>query len=71
METNITEITEDGLKITLMDGSTWQPSNVGDCTKTVIWYPPQRIKIEKKNGEYTMTNLNAYADNKIKVSRIN
>lgn len=70
METNIMEINIDDLEISLMDGSVWTPANVGDISKVAIWFPPQRIKIEEKNGKCTMTNLDAYEDNKIKVSRI-
>lgn len=70
METNIMEINIDDLEISLMDGSIWTPVNVGDISKVSIWYPPQRIKIEEKNGKYTMINLDAYEDNKIAVSRI-
>lgn len=71
MDTTILEISEDGLEISLMDGSVWQPTNAGDVTKTLIWYPTQRIKIEKNNKEeYTMTNLDTATPDKIKVSRI-
>ncbi len=70
METTIMEINADDLEISLMDSSVWTPINIGDFTKMVIWYPTQRIKIEEKNGKFTMHNLDAYEDNKIKVSRI-
>lgn len=70
METNIMDINIDDLEISLMDGSTWTLENVGDISKISIWYSPQRIKIEEKNGKYTMTNLDAYEQENIKVSRI-
>ena len=70
METNIMEINVDDLQISLMDGSVWTLGNVGDISKVAIWYPPQRIKLEEKNGKFTMTNLDTYEQDKIKVSRI-
>ena len=70
METNIMEINIDELEISLMDGSTWTLVNVGDISKVAIWYPTQRIKIEENNGQYALTNLDTYEQDKIKVSRI-
>jgi hypothetical protein len=67
METTIIEVNEDGLEIALMDGSEWQLANIGDITKACLWYPTQRIKIEKNNkGEYTLTNLDTSTPDKIK-----
>lgn len=45
METNILEVNNDSLELTLMDGSHWSvgPS---DVSKTSCWYPTQRIRIE-------------------------
>ncbi len=70
METNIMEINVDNLEISLMDGSVWTLDNVGDISKVAIWYSPQRIKIEEKNGKSTLINLDTYEKDKIKVSRI-
>jgi hypothetical protein len=70
METSLIEINTDDSEISLMDGSVWTPVDIGDITKISIWYPPQRIKIEESNDKYTMINLDAYEDNKIKVSRV-
>ncbi len=71
METSIIGINEDGLEIELMDGSMWQPANLGDITIVCLWYPTQRIKIEKTNkGEYTLTNLDTSTPDKIKVTRL-
>ncbi len=69
METNILDIHEDGLEISLMDGSRWQV--LGDVSKTAIWYSPQRIEIEQNdNGEVFLINHETYAHDKVKVSRI-
>jgi hypothetical protein len=58
MDTTIMEVSKDGLKISLMDGSVWQPVHVGDLNKTIRWYRTQRIKILKNNkGKYELTNL--------------
>lgn len=71
METNILKILKDGLKISLMDGSKWKLVNFGDMTKTIIWYPPQRIQIEKNNnGQFFLINLDTYLNEKVEVSRI-
>lgn len=71
METSITEINIEKLQISLMDCSVWMLSNAGDISKISIWYPPQRIKIEEKeNGQYTLTNLDTYDSETIKVSRV-
>ena len=71
METNIVEILEDGLIISLMDGSQWQLVNIGDISKTTIWYSPQRIQIDKNhNDEFFLVNLETYTPDKVKVSRV-
>jgi len=70
METNIIEIDIDNLQISLMDGSVWTLANVGDISKVAIWYPSQRIILEEKNGNFIMTNLDTYEQDKVKVSRI-
>lgn len=71
METNVKKIHREGLEISLMNGSKWRIINVGDITKTILWYPAQRIKIEETDdGEYTLTNLDTSAPDEINVSRI-
>jgi len=70
MKTSVLEVNEDGLKISLMDGSSWSV-NPGDSTKTICWYPTQRIKIkENSDGTCTLTNLDTAAPDKIRASRI-
>jgi len=51
MKTTILEVNQDGLEVSLMDGSTWLISP-GDSTKSACWYPTQRIKIEKRSRCY-------------------
>ena len=71
MDTSIMKVSEGGLKISLMDGSVWQPVHVGDLGKTICWYPTQRIKISKNDeGKYELTNLDTVTPDKIEVSRI-
>jgi len=71
MNTSVMEINEDGLEISLMDGSVWQPTNLGDITIICLWYPTQRINIEKNDKEeYSMTNLDTSTPDKIKVLRL-
>jgi len=70
METSILEIKEDGFEVSLMDGSNWSV-NPGDSTKTICWYPTQRIKIkENSDGTFTLTNLDTAAPDKVRASRI-
>lgn len=70
METNIIEINIDELQISLMDGSVWMLANAGDISKVSIWYSPQRIEIAERDGQYSLINLDTYAPDKVKVSRI-
>lgn len=70
METNVKKIHQDGIEISLMDGSKWRIKNMGDISKTILWYPTQRIKIKEENQEYTLTNLDTSAPEGIEVSRI-
>jgi hypothetical protein len=71
METNVKKIHQDGIEISLMNGSKWRIKNIGDITKTILWYPTQRIKIEERSeGEFTLTNLDTSAPDEIEVSRI-
>lgn len=69
MEANILEVNNNGLEISLMDGSRWQ-IDAGDISKTVCWYPTQRIKIEKKHdGNYVLVNLDTATPDKVRASR--
>ncbi|MFA4829509.1 MAG: hypothetical protein WC855_11720 [Thermodesulfovibrionales bacterium] len=71
MESSVKKIHQDGLEISLMDGSKWKIKNIGDMTRTILWYPTQHIKVEEKgDGEFTLTNLNTSAPDEIEVSRI-
>lgn len=72
METTVKKIHQDGLEISLMNGSKWEITNIGDMTKTILWYPSQRIKIsENEKGIFTLSNLDTSTpDDEIKVSRI-
>lgn len=72
METSILEVNEDGLEVSLIDGSNWQ-INPGDISKTICWYATQRIKIEENVNEaysHTLINLDTAAPDKAKASRI-
>lgn len=71
METSVMKIHKDGLEISRMDGSKWRIIHVGDMTKTIIWYPTQRIKIEEsEDDKYILTNLDTAAPDEIEASRI-
>lgn len=71
METNVKKISRDGLEISLMDGSKWRLIYTGDMTKTILWYPTQRIRIEEvEKNEYVLINLDTAAPDEIRVSRI-
>ena len=72
MAATILEITEYGEEVTLMDGSKWT-INPGDTSKTSIWYPTQRIKIEENKNDiysHTLINLDTAAPDKAKASRV-
>jgi hypothetical protein len=70
METNVKKIHQDGIEISLMDGSKWRIKNMGNISKTILWYPTQRIKIKEENQECTLTNLDTFSSGEIEVSRI-
>ncbi len=69
MENSLLKVSKDGLYITLMDGSRWRLLNGGDKRKTLLWYSLQRIFIEADN-EYTLTNLETYAPDRVRVLRV-
>ncbi len=72
MEIRILAVNDNGFEIFLTDGSVWQPENIEDITVTSHWYPPQRINVSVSSGkEYTLTNLDAWTRDQVKVSRIN
>jgi hypothetical protein len=69
MATTILSVDDDGLVIKLSNGTNWQPSNIGDMTKTILWYPTQRIKITKNQDKETiLTNLDTASPDEITVS---
>jgi len=71
METNVMKVHKDGVEVSLMNGSKWRVVHIGDITRTIIWYPTQRIIIEElEDNKYLMTNLDTAAPDKIEVSRI-
>ncbi len=71
IETIVEEIHEDGLEISLMNASRWRIKHMGDITRTILWYPTQRIEIEEtEDGEYKLINLDTSASDEIEVSRI-
>lgn len=68
METNVKKIHKDGIEVSLMDGSKWMLKNMGDISKTICWYPSQRIEIDEENA--TLINLDTFATDNIEVLRI-
>ena len=72
MKTTVKKIHKDGIEISLMNGSKWRLKNIGDLTKTVLWYPTQRIEVnEYENDIFTLSNLNSSTpDEEIPVLRI-
>ena len=64
------KIHKNGFEISLMDSSRCRLNNVSDMTKTILWYPTQRIKIEEKEkGECTLINIDTCGPDEIEVSR--
>ena len=44
---------------------------MGDISKTTLWYSTQRINVgEDTDGEYTLINLETFAPDEVRVSRI-
>ncbi len=72
METNVMKIHKNGMEISLMDCSKWRITHIGDTTKTILWYPTQRIKVNEDNdGIFTLFNLDTSTpDDGIEASRI-
>lgn len=61
---SVIRISKNGQTVTLSDGSRWRV-NVGDTTKTLCWYPTQRIVVEDCNDgvyPYELRNLDTVAD---------
>jgi hypothetical protein len=65
METTILEVSNDGLELTLMDGSHWS-IDPGDVSKTSCWYPTQRIMIER----HSLINLDTAGPDKVRAKRL-
>jgi hypothetical protein len=71
METTVKKSRQDGIEISLMDGSNWRIKNIGDMTKTTLWYPTQRIKVEENEVEkFTLTNLDTSVPDEIEALHI-
>ncbi len=66
METRILEVSVSGFKISLRDGTEWVICDIEDITKTLLWHPTQRIKIE----EDTLINLDTAGSDKVRVKRL-
>lgn len=72
MTTSILEIDDNEFTVSLMDGSIWRLIDIGeDISKIVLWYPAQRINVEKDSkGKFILTNLDTAGPDKIRVSRV-
>lgn len=63
-ELSVLRRSNNGQTVTLSDGSRWRVS-VGDVTKTLLWYPTQRIVVENSDDivyPYELRNLDTVAD---------
>jgi hypothetical protein len=61
---SVNRISKNGQTVTLSDGSLWRVS-VGDVTKTLCWYPTQRVVVENCDDvvyPYELRNLDTVAD---------
>ena len=61
---SVMRISKNGQTVTLSDGSRWHVS-LGDVTKTLCWYPSQRIVVENCDDvlcPYALRNLDTVAD---------
>ena len=65
----ITAVHEDGLHVVLSDGSSWDVPP-GPSTRAVLWYPTQRVTLEKdeRSGALTLTNLDTSGPDKVPVA---
>jgi hypothetical protein len=60
----IINVEDDGQTVELMDGSTWSVS-IGEHTRSICWYPTQRIVVEKSGDPsypYRLRNLDTAGD---------
>lgn len=58
-ELNIVKVGKTGLSVQLSDGSKWK-IKTGDISKTLAWYPTQRITVENNDSDvypFLLTNL--------------
>ena len=69
MSTSITNVTEDGLEVSLDNGSVWT-INTGDSTKSACWYPTQRIETEKHKEFTYLINLDTAGPDRVRASRL-
>jgi hypothetical protein len=64
-------VNEDGTTVTLDDGSVWEIA-IGDNTRTLLWYAPNRIQVknsEDKLYPYTLTNLDTAGPDEVRARR--
>lgn len=68
-ELHIIAVHEDGIHILLEDGSSWDIPP-GPSTEVVLWYPAQRVTIEKEDesGGYILTNLDTSGPDRVPAS---
>jgi hypothetical protein len=68
---NIMEILEDGQIVQLNDLSKWRIRS-GDISKTVIWYPTQRIIVEENESDiypYRLKNLDTFQEEEVEATK--
>ena len=61
---SVMRISKYGQTVTLSDFSRWS-INVGDASKTICWYPTQRVVVENCDDDvypYELHNLDTVAD---------
>ncbi len=66
METSILKVSISGFKISLTDDTEWVICDIGDITRTLLWQPRQRVKIEQD----ILTNLDTSGPDKVRVIKL-
>lgn len=66
----ILSIKNDGLVVSLDDGSVWNISP-GDSTKSICWYSTMRVKVEESDSEiypFILINMNTAGPDRVYAS---
>lgn len=68
METSIARVGKNGRSVTLSNGTKWDIS-AGDTTKTICWYPAQRVSVEDNGDSCQIVNIDTAGPDSVTARR--